>query len=256
LIINKYKAFTVIEFLIASTLTVAVVASSTIGIGLAEKIQRDTYYSDTMNQIGNSLIEGSRALNCEITYNIVQSSNPCKASSLDATSTISNNGDMLFPRNDGNYVYKVSNSLIYEISLKTRWLEAGSNDSCINSNITDLSKYPQPNMILRSFIISGKLNGKPIKTKAKTYNDIQSVGSGIMGIASSNTSNLTYSAGFTASKNTLVTAKLRDLQNAGNVIEIVRSTDEKGCVLFPFIDRNVSIEAGGLVKTGPSGGRV
>ena len=257
MIFYKKKGFTVIEFLIASTLTVAVVASSTIGIGLSEKIQRDTYYSDTMNQIGNSLIEGSRALNCGINFNMneINYPNPCKAGFLSTTMSLNSGDDMLFPWNDGIYTYKVSNTLYFEVKFNSRWLEAGRNNSCKNGNI-DLSNYPQPNMLLRSFKISGIANGKPIKTKPKTFNDIQSVSAGIPGIQSSTPSNLAYSAGAVSSGTSLITATLKDLGNPAKVIMIARFPDQDGCVIFPFIDGNVSVEINGVVKNSNTGGRV
>jgi hypothetical protein len=255
LIFYKKKAFTVIEFLIASTLTVAVVASSTIGIGLSEKIQRDTYYSDTMNQIGNSLIEGSRALNCGIIYNMDEINNPCKASSLGTTMSLNSGDEMLFPRDDGIYTYKVSNTLYFEVKLNSRWLEAGRNNSCKNVNI-DPSSYPQPNMLLRSFKISGIANGKPIKTRPKTFSDIQSVSAGITGIQSSTSSNLTYSAGAVSSGPSLITATLKDIVDTAKVIKIARFPDQDGCAIFPFIDGNVSVEIDNVTKRSSTGGRV
>ena len=260
MIIIKNKAFTVIEFLIASTLTVAVVASSTIGIGLAEKIQRDTYYSDTMNQVGNSLVQGSRALNCGVLFT--------SAAQLSCKAVFSNNGDVeintaapippsgtsptdgiLFPFTDGTYKYTVSSNFHLNIKISTTWLEAGSTDSCVHTGFT-ITEYPQPNMILRRISITSIEGNRTVKSK--TFTDLQTVSSSIQSILGSGANTYSVSsANLTAGNLSKV-----DFTYNGTTISTYRYNDYKGCVWFPFVSQGVTSTLNGNTIPGNSTGRV
>jgi hypothetical protein len=243
----KPKAFSVIEFLIASVLTVAVVGSSTIGIGLAEKIQRDTYYIDLMNQVANSIIQGSRSLNCGISFTD-KTDVACKGkysnitkqeieinSAVNLDPTKKNDG-VIFPNSDGVFKYTISNRSYIKVTLSTTWLEAGSTDSCYNSKFLDPEDHPQPNMFLRKLVLAAYEGNREISSKK--YTDIQAVSlftEAIKGDSSGDT----YSVGYKPNStniNQLYTAKFT---YAGKEYIVNRFEDHKGCIWFPFVGRNV-----------------
>jgi hypothetical protein len=255
------KAFTVIEFLIASTLTVAVVGSSTIGMAIAENIQRNTYYVDTMNQVGNSIIQGSKALNCNVIFNS-DTTAACKSSFDLASGEIkeinSINDGILFPRTDGLYKYTISRNFVLNIRVSTTWLEATKSDSCFNSNFTvNPSEHPQPNMLLRNYKIDATASG--VIVKSKTFTDLQNISSDVVSFGTPNLK--TYSVGFRDNtpgldKNPkLYSATIRLASGETNIVN--RYTDWKGCVWFPFIGSSSSINMTNpsYSNSGSTGGR-
>lgn len=252
------KGFTVIEFLIASTLTVAVVGSSTIGIALAEKIQRNTYYTDVMNQVGNSIIQGSKALNCNVLFNS-DTTLACKASYDPATGIKEINSPtdgILFPSTDGSYKYTVSSNFVLNVKVTSTWLEASKSDSCFNPNFSP-SEHPQPNMILRNYKIDAVAAGRIVKSK--TFTDLQNISPSIVSFGSSGLS--TYSVGYkdtspgVGSTPKLYTATVR--LSTGESYVVNRYTDWNGCVWFPFIGSSSSIVLTNppYTNTGNTGGR-
>ncbi len=255
----KNKAFSVIEFLIASVLTVGVVGSSTVGIGLAEKIQRETYYNDVLNQVGNSLIQGTKALNCGVEFT-TKTRSACKAvftnsgyveinSAAPIPPVGSNIGDgILFPFTDGTYKYTVSNNFKLNIKISTTWLEAGKTDSCVQSGFSS-AEYPQPNMILRTVTLTGIAGSKSVKTKI--FNDLQTVSSSIRSIVEP--SSITYSA----SASGLIPGNITEAKFNGSAnTTVYRYNDWKGCVWFPFISQNASTTIIGNTISGNSVGRI
>ncbi len=249
----KPKAFSVIEFLIASVLTVAVVGSSTIGIGLAEKIQRDTYYIDLMNQVANSIIQGSRSLNCGISFS-VKTDVACKGkyssitkqeieinSAMNPDPARKNDG-VIFPNSDGVFKYTISNKSYLKVTLSTTWLEAGKTSSCYNSNISDALDHPQPNMFLRKLDIEAYEGNR--KISSKKYTDIQAVSlftEAIKGDGSDDTYSVGYKPNPITNPNPISVNQLYSAKftYAGKEYVVNRFTDHKGCIWFPFVGHNV-----------------
>ena len=256
---RKSKAFSVIEFLIASVLTVGVVGSSTVGIGLAEKIQRETYYNDVLNQVGNSLIQGTKALNCGVEFT-TKTRNACKA-------IFTNNGyveinsaapvppigsspseGMWFPFTDGTYKYTLSSNFKLNIKVATTWLEAGKTDSCVQAGFSP-TEYPQPNMILRTITITGIAGSRSVKTKV--FNDLQTVSSSVKSIVEP--SDVTYSA----SVSSLTPGVITKAEFVGTTnTTVYRYNDWKGCAWFPFISQGASTTIATNTIPGNSVGRV
>ena len=182
MIIRTRKGFSVIEFLIAASLTVAVVGSSTIAIATSEKIQRDTYYKDQSLSIVNSIIQGSRAMHCgSMLGNNVQNFDSNILASCKGNSSVTElniGGALAIPAYDGDYTYTPSgfSRLKFTIQYRTAWLNYNKKNSCdvaalsANANLQLLDS--QPVILRRKVTISwntGNRANRPI-----TYTDLQS----------------------------------------------------------------------------------
>lgn len=182
MILSQKKAFSVIEFLVAASLTVAVVGSSTIAIATSEKIQRDTYYKDQSLSIVNSIIQGSRAMHCgSMLGNNVQNFDSNILASCKGNSSVTElniGGALAIPAYDGDYTYTPSGSsrLKFTIKYRTAWLNYNKKNSCdvaslaSNANLELIDS--QPVGLRRKVTISWNTGNKA--NKPITYTDFQS----------------------------------------------------------------------------------
>lgn len=189
---KKKKGFSLVEFLVASTLTIGVVASSTLSMGIAQRLQQEAYYDDLAYQIGNSIIQGSRSIGCgmatgdpafdtrifsgceakfipgsDTEINTKAPVNPCVATS--GTRSI------CLPATDGDrYNYTISSSLKLRIIYRTAWLSS----STLSSNSVDACNVTtsQPDIFRRTLTILTIKNG--VVSNSRKIIDYQAIDSG------------------------------------------------------------------------------
>lgn len=189
---RKKKGFSLVEFLVASTLTIAVVASSTLSMGIAQRLQQEAYYDDLAYQIGNSIIQGSRSIGCGMATGDLSFDsrifNGCEAkfipgsdSEINTKSPIapctasSGTRSICLPATDGDrFFYTISSSLKLRIIYRTAWLSSSSlNSSNVDAcNITS----SQPDIFRRTLTILTIKNG--VVTNARKIIDFQAVDAG------------------------------------------------------------------------------
>jgi hypothetical protein len=272
------KGFSIVEFLVASSLTLAVVGSSTIAIATSEKIQRSTFFKDKAVMLASTIINGSKVMNCGSLTNLSNAvttrdsyiEKNC-SSSLELNDPIKG---LQIPTYDGDYTYSInpnnpsSTSGKFNITYRTAWLTSGSLD--VTSSIASAnSSYTtpmielfnsQPYILRRTVLVTWKSPGN----NDMVYGPITDIES-FDGISNSLVASDSASKGTTSAYYCETPAPLSPkniiLSRTGSAIKTTRvigatatqvnqKLPSESCAWFPFLERTgtYSITVDGVNK--------
>ena len=244
MIYKRIKGFSIVEFLVASTLTLAVVGSSTIAITIAQKQQQKSFYNDISYSIGNSIIQQSRAIGCGMANGDPAFDNKifnaCKARFVPGSEVEINTQFPIkntsvtnlinIPATDGNnYVYSISETVKLKIIYRTAWLSSGTlatyGSNSANTSACSFSDS-QPNIFRRELNIFTVKDG--LIVNARNITDYQSI----------NKQSGNFNSSTSGSVQITETSKVKEyykLEGGASGQVIYRLPDQKNCAWFGFL---------------------
>lgn len=277
------KGFSIVEFLVASTLTLAVVGSSTIAIATSEKIQRSTFFKDKAVMLTSTIINGSKVMNCGGLTNLNDSSltrdyyvsKNCSNSVMELNDPIKG---FQIPMYDGDYTYSISpgnpssTSGKFAISIRTAWLTSGSQNTQNSLDKIANTSYltpevelfnSQPYVLRRTVMVTWKSPGNQDMIYGP-ITDLESFDGKSSNLVAMNsvTKGTTFSAYYCESTPPSTVKKVELIRN-GSSIKVIRiigasaaqttaKLPNESCAWFPFLDKNASYSLsvdGGISKS-------
>jgi len=165
MIIRKIKAFSVVEFLIASLLTVSVVSGTTLAISISNDLANKNLVLDHVNSSANSIFQLSRVLKCGAAESSYFTAIESKClNNPTSPKAFSGAADFVWP----DTVVRYHGSLGFQAHMYTVWQQStppvrtNSGDPCQiapqDENVSNLDAY-QPGKITRILILEYTLRG-------------------------------------------------------------------------------------------------